>query len=654
MKLWKRTSIRRALSGLVCLTLCLSFLPTGAGAEENGEAPKITVTQEVTSDEAAGTTTTVTTTVTQGEGFRETVENTVVTDDRGNVIRESGCKEGSETRTEEKTGDVPELSLEFTDLIPGETASDTGEAAEPTLSGDIRTGEDDPEYDETVISETPRELTGTLTGTEVTLGDGDVEYGEGIGIGVESLDPSWPERGAEENLNVHEGSRFAPDGEAPEGYDYYYSAYTGDSTYGVKVLDENGNVLEYCDVVQFELTSSSTGVKHTAYCADLNTGTENGWWYTMENVEDANYVSEADAAHIKAIAANGYWGTAEGTGSLTQMKQMLKAALDQDPEALGGLTGEDIDGLTAGEAQTATQMAIWMFGNHYTDRNVTFTASNCNNSGDGSADVDPSGEDLAAWNRINQISAYLSGLPAGETENLIFSADTFLSSVGITVGGRVEGHENNADTDDTNDAYHVDLTFALEVTVDENDDLIVKVLDGSGTVLRTVRLAGDDTGTGYGTILPDENGTYTIAGLTLVEREAAFNITLEGAQHLEQGVYIYTSEVRGGESSQTFVGIAEGYQTVDLSMEVEFDFRVEEGTVTTQRVWRSEWDQELTQEEETTEPTTEETTETMNATVEEAPSPETGEEAWAVQWMLMLFFSAMALIAAVIGLKRKV
>ena len=43
----------------------------------------------------------------------------------------------------------------------------------------------------------------------------------------------------------------------------------------------------------------------------------------MENVEDAAYYDSEAAAHIRAIAQKGYWGTDQGAGSLDAVKQML-------------------------------------------------------------------------------------------------------------------------------------------------------------------------------------------------------------------------------------------------------------------------------------------------------------------------------------------
>ena len=65
------------------------------------------------------------------------------------------------------------------------------------------------------------------------------------------------------------------------------------------------------------------GNEHTVYCADFAVSPQAGFRYGMENVEDAGYYDSEAAAHIRAIAQNGYWGAAEGAGSLDAVKRML-------------------------------------------------------------------------------------------------------------------------------------------------------------------------------------------------------------------------------------------------------------------------------------------------------------------------------------------
>jgi len=85
---------------------------------------------------------------------------------------------------------------------------------------------------------------------------------------------------------------------------------------------------------------------------------------------------------------------------------------------------------------------------------------------------------------------------------------------------------------------------------------------------------------------PDSDGWYELEDLQLTE-EAATGLTLEleGSQHVERGVYIYTSEIRDGVPSQTFVGIAEGTRAVAVSMETSLRFAVEESVMTVRTVW---------------------------------------------------------------------
>ncbi|MBQ6857032.1 MAG: LPXTG cell wall anchor domain-containing protein, partial [Lachnospiraceae bacterium] len=149
--------------------------------------------------------------------------------------------------------------------------------------------------------------------------------------------------------------------------------------------------------------------------------------------------------------------------------------------------------------------------------------------------------------------------------------------------------------------YDVNLTFSLVVAPSErNDDLIVKVINAAGEIVKIARLAGDDTSTNYGTLTPDTDGNYTLNGLTLVEgSDVEFNLKLEGAQYLQEGVYIYTSQVNNQTSSQTFVGIAGGYKAVDVDMKVNLNFNVEEGTIVKETSWRRTWSETPAPEPET-------------------------------------------------------
>ena len=110
--------------------------------------------------------------------------------------------------------------------------------------------------------------------------------------------------------------------------------------------------------------------KYYTYCADFQTGAESGWKYAMENVEDAEYYDDEAAKHIRAIAYEGYWGTSSGIGSLENLKKILR----EKGETVHGLTDSEIAALTDGQALTATQAAIWKFGNCDTNNRVNDNA----------------------------------------------------------------------------------------------------------------------------------------------------------------------------------------------------------------------------------------------------------------------------------------
>ncbi|MBQ2924475.1 MAG: LPXTG cell wall anchor domain-containing protein, partial [Anaerotignum sp.] len=116
----------------------------------------------------------------------------------------------------------------------------------------------------------------------------------------------------------------------------------------------------------------------------------------------------------------------------------------------------------------------------------------------------------------------------------------------------------------------------------------VSVVDAAGNILASGRVAGENKeDEDYKTLEADENGNYTFSNIVMTEGEQNFNITLEGIQNLEQGVYLYTSEVRGTTSSQTMVGMAEGEHAVDVSMNIKFELSVDDEVVATERISRS-------------------------------------------------------------------
>lgn len=341
------------------------------------------------------------------------------------------------------------------------------------------------------------------------------------------------------------------------GYDYLYVGHGEDSLYGAdwNLSEQVGGWRYGTGTAQFQLTDpSKAGSVYTAYCADIDTTSKTGWWYKVENLEDAAYYARGDAAdHIRAIALTGYWGTETGTGSLGEVKEALWAAIDGG--TLTTMTKEDVAALTEGEALTATQMAIWKYGNPY--EVITLGANTldrgsphwdyCDEVLKGQYGMDDAAIDDALA-RIDAVAAYLMGLTmtaaeAGETT--ILRDGELVKEANLRVGQKVgEG------------LYRADLLFTLQATLQQGDAVTVQLLDADGGVLGEGRIAPAE---GEGVLLPDSGGRYTLGGLTLkAGEELACRFALTGVQQLRRGVYVYTSEVRDGVASQTFVGLAEG------------------------------------------------------------------------------------------------
>ena len=402
--------------------------------------------------------------------------------------------------------------------------------------------------------------------------------------------------------DVHNVEGWYQDGE-------WASELNGSDRYGVV----------YATSQQFVLVNQETGEVATVYCADVETKTEKGFGYTMENLEDADYYSEEQAARIRSIALTGYWGSigyetdAEGNtlldeagspvpkaGSLEALKATLLAS--------GEFTAEELESLTDGVAMTATQMAIWSCSNHM--KGVQFVNTHYVGS-ESTTEVDKGGTNYmddvpeAKENEAKlmfKLYEFLRNLEPTSyeedktTANTVINEQNFLKDMTLTVLEKAEGHANNQDADTTNDAYVTNLSFALVVTpsTENGDDLVVSVVDKNGNVIASGRIAGEAR-EGENVLIPDSEGNYSFTGITLTEGQQNFNITLEGIQNLEEGVYLYTSEIRTDESneevsSQTMVGVASGSHGVNVSMNIEFEVSVEDDIIVKERVWRDEWE----------------------------------------------------------------
>lgn len=399
-----------------------------------------------------------------------------------------------------------------------------------------------------------------------------------------------------------------------------------------------------------------------AYCMDASTGAspEVNRWYNIRNMEDAieseenpdGYLTEEEAGKIRAIATYGYWGNAEGQGSLDSLKELLKATYKEGDKINVRYPGSNtpyeysiyelIDGLTESEALAVTQAAIWTYANFedvtYTDNKGNVLTSGATVIGVLSASKyhntrkDPSnpayshrwlneyrpmkdGESDARLQALYQCLLSLDPIYAdGELreDSTVIPNENVINDVALVIKDKVAEETANLDDNTDNDVYNTELNFKLAFIPGEKDEMFVCLMDANnqpilgedGQPIRKLLASETSEKTGENVIKPI-NGVYTLTGLKLSENsEFEFDLRLEGTQYLEEGVYIYQAE-GGRRESQTLVGLAKGEQKVEVSTQMTISFNVdEEKNVVAERVWHTENDPIYTPGEEDPDDTT--------------------------------------------------
>ena len=637
------------------LAVCVmssSFAMTAFAADETiveteqtvngGLVTDVITTTETTTDENGNKTVTVTveqtTTGTDNEGAvidnKQTNVKSETTNENVQVVAGYASEEGSE-RSEQVVPSDNDVTVDvFEDGKPVEDASGSDNSADVVVSGDLKEGEDDPEYDQTTVTTTDRTV--DVEVEDVTVATGTPVYVDKDGNVIGDID---------DGFNYYWSDIYTVDGKSIIDGEVSDAYWTTGRVYGW-IVDADGNqtMIHKEGVCQRVVAHDNNTPEDPSddyevgglYCVDASTGIKQYLKYRKANLEDANYYSEDDIAHLRGIMTHGYtWDDDENNGmsNLDNMKAMLKDAQANGDEATKELLKDmDIDNLTREQAATATGMAVWTYGNRYVledGQSVVYT------SRDGNA---------ANKARIETLYKYLLTLTeeAPEDETQVINEEKFIDELDMTVGGMVDGEEANADNDNTNDVYSVELKFSLVVEPAVNgDDLIVKVLDSEGNVVKTARIAGEQKEGetfGYAKTTTDENGKtyYVLEDLHLAENaNTSFNLKLEGTQLLKEGVYIFESqEAKTGEEyadqmiqyleengvleeevkyfgslealredmiktfnndpsvgrSQNFIGKYEGTAEINVGMQIDLTFNVEESVVTTERIWRSEAD----------------------------------------------------------------
>lgn len=334
-------------------------------------------------------------------------------------------------------------------------------------------------------------------------------------------------------------------------------------------------------IEQFTL-SNAEGVLVTTYCADKNTGAETGYSYVIKNLEDANYYTEYDAQKIRAIAKKAYWGAASGYGSLQAFKENLRN--------LQVLTDEELALVTDGIALTATQYAVWTFSNSM-DAIRFINAYYTTIPGGVSRPADKEKTDVLfkIYRYLISVDPEPIAISDPTTENTIITEKYFLKNISFSLKEKPTTVAENLDQDADNDVYRADLSFTLAVQPAEgnNDKLVMVISDDSGNLLARVRIAGAAQ---PGEIVPesDGKGKYTISDVMLHEGQENIRFYLSGEQELDKDVHLFVSENRGGVTSQTMVGIAEGKRAVNVSLKLGMRLSVTDDLCLEEHVWRTE------------------------------------------------------------------
>lgn len=317
------------------------------------------------------------------------------------------------------------------------------------------------------------------------------------------------------------------------------------------------------------------GKKYYVYCCDFDVGPKEGADYNIKRLEDADYYKNNDdngkaQDQIRAIVLNGYWGvkndsadsTAPTAGSLEAFRKMLVDAKV--------LTADEAAKITDGMALTATQAAIWYYGNSGSKvLSATDIVGERNLGGGEFGSVSKEKTEL-----INKAYVYLintlPGVSATQDNTLLTPADfKFAESLELTVGRK---------NDDGN--YRTDITFTMAVTPDdESGDLVVYITDENGNIIGAYRLCGDASQDGekVSSVIKNEDGSFTLPDVYLPAGEGVnLNLNLKGTQKLDNGVYLFNCTA-GEKASQTFIGCGAVSQMIDLT--VKFGFNVHDPVV---------------------------------------------------------------------------
>lgn len=292
------------------------------------------------------------------------------------------------------------------------------------------------------------------------------------------------------------------------------------------------------------------------YCCDVETGLEYGTDYRRINLEDGGYFSAASAEHVRAIVQSAYPFV-----TVDQMKAGLKA---------GGLDPAFVDSLTRADLISAVQLAIWTYANVQTAQPMAYFAS-VNvplNSGIYFTPIHDYTNELWDWfpgkrqrtfdaraqYRVNNLAYYLcnlEGVKAAENTTVVTQVDITRADIQKTADG----------------TYKVGMYIHLNSGGAVTDDLKV--------VVASYQTAEDGTQQVTSRVSQPLAGRDTLDMTVRAKQGDTIEVTVEGTQQLDKGVYFYEAE--GGRNvSQSLVGVAEGETRVRASERFTFREEIDE------------------------------------------------------------------------------
>ncbi len=294
------------------------------------------------------------------------------------------------------------------------------------------------------------------------------------------------------------------------------------------------------------------------YCVEFSQNVQSGKSYSYDvygNVTEEGtktYLSTVTDAYLCSTALNGFWGTTSGIGSLEAVKDFLRR--------MGETAAAET--LTAGEAVTATQAAIWHFSagdktdDFYSGKFVTFinsidgNATRCDGNNATEENLKAVSTDSRVQNIYTLFDALVKAAKADAADDKSGAAQA-INAENITAG-QIVVKESMGDN-----KYKTDLYVQLDVSQSSiNDDLMFTVTTADGTTYK-YRLSGtcaeDET-----FVTMDASGNIVLPDV-VIGNNTDVSVELSGRQTLDQGVSIYKSD-----ASQDFIGLSTKLHDVAL------------------------------------------------------------------------------------------